>query len=88
MRIEKKLTDKISWNGDASDLLDIILKRVRDQVAEEAKMACYRNNESEVSCAAVLNVLNGIMKPVSYFIETEDYKYAEFGFVVDADNEK
>jgi hypothetical protein len=88
MRIEKKLTDKISWNGDASDLLDIILKRVRDQVAEEAKMACYRNNESEVSCAAVLNVLNGIMKPISYFIDAEDYKYAEGGSIFDRDDEK
>ncbi len=72
-----KLTDKITWQPEASDLLDIILKRVRDQVAEEVKMTCYRSNQSEVSTTDVLNVLNGMMKPVSSYIEPDDYKYAE-----------
>jgi hypothetical protein len=70
-----KLTDKITWNADSSDLLDLILKRVRDQVAEDVKMTCYRNNEVEVTVTSVLNVLNGSMKPLSSFIEPADYDY-------------
>lgn len=70
-----KLTDKITWDADSSDLLDLILKRLRDQIAEDVKMTCYRNNEVEVTVNAVLNVLNGYMKPISAFIEPGDYDY-------------
>ena len=75
MSDEKKkkevLSDFITLDDDALNLLESLVARLRAEIGQEAVKTAFRNNRPTITKGTLLSVLHAT-KPITYFIDPED----------------
>lgn len=55
-----RLSDQVTWDADALEFNEKVLKRIRDKIADMAKERCYNANLAKINKGTIFGILQDL----------------------------